>query len=83
LNYSESVNNLYFRVKTDENKIKMLNIETEIPDASIHYTTNDSLPATSSRKWLKPLAVEEINTIHAAVFVDGKQTGKVITKKYK
>lgn len=83
LNYSESVNNLYFRVKTDENKIKMLNIETEIPDASIHYTTNDSLPATSSRKWMKPLAVEEINTIHAAVFVDGKQTGKVITKKYK
>lgn len=83
LNYSESVNNLYFRVKTDENKIKMLNIETEIPDASIHYTTNDSLPATSSRKWMKPHAVEEINTIHAAVFVDGKQTGKVITKKYK
>ena len=83
LNYSESVNNLYFRVKTDENKIKMLNIETEIPDASIHYTTNDSLPANSSRKWIKPIAVEEINTIHAAVFVGGKQTGEAITKKYK
>ncbi|NOU46591.1 MAG: family 20 glycosylhydrolase [Bacteroidales bacterium] len=80
LHYSQSVNNLYFRIKLDENKVNQLNIETEIPDAVIRYTTNDSMPSVNSKKWIKALPAEEVNTIHAAAFIDGKQIGEVFSK---
>jgi hexosaminidase len=80
LTYSQSVNNLCFRIKEDENKINMVSIESEIPDAVIHFTTNDSMPGIGSKKWTTSLPVSQIHTIHAAAFVDGKQIGKVFTK---
>jgi len=80
LHHSESVNNLYFRIEENDRKIKMINIESEIPDAIICYTINDSLPVAGSKKMIKALPVAGLNTLHAAAFVDGKQIGEVFTK---
>ncbi len=82
LNYCQSVNNLYFRVMQNENKQKRLNIESEIPDAVIHFTLNDSIPTNESKIWVKNMNLEEIEKINAAQFVNGKQIGKVFSKNF-
>jgi hexosaminidase len=82
LRYSECVDNLYVRTIKDEAGKKLLQLESEIPDAVIRYTLNDSLPTSSSALFVKPMTADGIEKINAAAFVEGKQTGKLLKKSF-
>ena len=82
LHYSDCVDNLYVRSIKDEAGKKLLQLESEIPDAVIRFTLNDSVPTLSSALFVKPLSAEGIEKINAVAFVQGKQAGKLLKKSF-
>jgi hypothetical protein len=57
-------------------------ISTKTPAATIHYTTNGSVPTTSSPVYSSPITVGANETIHAIAVATGYSTSEVGTAEY-
>jgi hexosaminidase len=54
-----------------------LSMETEFPDARIHYTLDGSEPGFNSEIYNEPLTLKSTTTIQAAVFSEDSTAGKI------
>ncbi len=52
-------------------------LSSEIPDASIYYTTDGSQPDLTSKKYESPVPIDSSVTLKAVVVIDGKVMGVV------
>lgn len=54
------------------NNVLSIVLDTENPDAVIYYTTDGSIPTTSSLKYVKPIAIDKSITVKAITVLDNK-----------
>ncbi|AOW11415.1 beta-N-acetylhexosaminidase [Flavobacterium gilvum] len=55
-----------------KNNVLSIVLDTENPDAVIYYTTDGSIPTTSSLKYEKPISIDKSMTIKAITVLDNK-----------
>jgi len=61
----------------------VLDIKKPLPDLTLHYTTDGSLPQFSSPALNKPLVITKPLTIKLAAFSPGRTRGDIYTLQYK
>jgi hexosaminidase len=59
-----------------------LGLSTTLPKGKIFYTTDGSAPGLNSKKYGKALTIAQSGTVKAAVFSNGKLTGRVYEQAF-
>ncbi len=77
LNYAKSMYTVHFEsVFNAKNKTVAIELNTEVPDAEIHYTLDGSEPLLSSSKYTGAVDIDSSVEMVAASFINGKKVGK-------
>lgn len=85
LNYNNanSVYDVFANNKLLANKSGYLvKLTTEMPNDSLHYTLDGSIPNQNSKKYNQPILIHSNTTLKAISYKNGKQHKRVFTKKY-
>ncbi|WP_321332769.1 glycoside hydrolase family 20 protein [uncultured Bacteroides sp.] len=73
--------NVNINTHADKEGLLKVVLETDSPNATIHYTTNGSNPTVNSSLYAQPFPLKEYIHLKAAVFKEGKMLGDICTKK--
>ncbi|WP_338876580.1 family 20 glycosylhydrolase [Spirosoma sp. SC4-14] len=77
VHYANRFDELTDSVIVNPNGTLHLALSTTLPNATIRYTTNGSTPALTSLTYSNPILISQSCTIKAAIFLKGKQQGRV------
>lgn len=81
-NYSKSAYNVTGRLKpVPENKAVLCEMLTEIPDAEIYYTRDNTEPTINSLKYISPFEIKESVMLKAKLFKNGEAVSTVYKRK--
>jgi hexosaminidase len=81
LNYFKNYEEVNGLVSVNSGKVQ-LNLHTDLPGATLHYTTTGKQPNLNSQKYTKPLTVGETGKISAAAFVKGKMKNRIFSQEF-
>jgi hexosaminidase len=80
INYAHSVYNPGVVVKAGEDGGLSLELTTEVPDATVFYTIDNTFPDPTTTRYTQPVALPKWPyTLRAQVFRDGKALGRLLT----
>ncbi len=82
LNYSKGSYRVDMEATYDEQDetVKVI-MESEFPNAEIHYTLDGSEPDNNSEIYLEPINLQLTTEIKAALFIEGESAGTVTSKE--
>jgi hexosaminidase len=81
VNYCKTFYDVAIRLNNSNSYTKVVTLETDTPDAVIHYTTDGTKPSTNSPVYTTPFVINRSETVRAAAFRNNKQTGKETQKR--
>ncbi len=76
-NFCPGTYNIAYSKEKDSDTTWKVELETEIYQAKIHYTTDESIPSTQSPVYAKPLHLEKGVILKAAIFAKDSLLGKI------
>ncbi|NJN33457.1 MAG: family 20 glycosylhydrolase [Saprospiraceae bacterium] len=76
--YAKSAYDAFVKTKMQDGKL-VAELETEVPNLTIHYTLDETHPDKHTPQYREPIVIPEGSvTLRAMTFKDGKPTGRLI-----
>lgn len=82
INAANTFDEITDNVSETANHQVSLSLSTTLPGGKIFYTTDGSTPGLGSKAYINALTITQSDTIKAAVFGNGKLTGRVYVKSF-
>ena len=61
---------------------QLVSLSADSPEATIRFTTDGSMPTSTSANYTDPLLIAQTTVVRARVFESGKLPGRIITQTY-
>lgn len=82
LNYSCAFKNLFAEVKSTENHRLEINLQSNLKNANIHYTTDGSKPTNRSKIFAAPIVINQNTQIRAISLFNKQLVGNEFNKNF-